>query len=140
MSTHTYVTVDEFVAYVHAHEAVELSDLYDPLNSEINSDKVTQSLISASREADSYLRNRYATPIAPTPFELKQPVMAIARYRLSNLDRESRIRLDYEDAIRFLQQVAKGLATLDLVAGDAPVAPVQGVFSKPSYVVDLEGF
>lgn len=139
--THTYVTVDQFVEIVQQQEAIELSDLFDGGNTEINTARVLAALVDASREADSYFRQRYTTPVTPTPPELKRPIVAIARYRLSNLaDKESRIRVDYDDSIRWLQQIAKGLANLDLVAGDSPVAPETQVFVSPGYRMDLEGF
>lgn len=130
MSLISYVTVAEFVDRVGVNETIELSDLWDALNDSIDSSKINTALIAASREVDSYIRQRYVTPVVPTPWELMQPVTAIARYRLSNLDRDSRIRIDYDDAIKYLGLIAKGLVGLDLVSTDLPVNPEQRVYSE----------
>jgi phage gp36-like protein len=148
MSTISYVTVDEFIDVVSVNEAVELSDLWDPLNNMVDTVRISNSLISASREVDSYIRHRYTTPIIPTPWELKRVVVVISRYRMSNLDRDSRIRLDYEDAVKWLRMVAQGQVGLDILSSDIPAAPeqrVRQVIGTPQdlgtgYLIDLTGY
>lgn len=75
---------------------------------------IDSALLKASEEIDSYLIMRYSLPLATTPGILKSVCCEIAMYRLSpdtSYTEEKRKR--YEDAIKWLRDVAKGLVGLD---------------------------
>lgn len=80
-------------------------------------DSLTAALEKASSEIDSYLSARYDVPISPVPPLLVQYAIDIAIYRTSSapgagLTDEKRTR--YEDALKWLINVAKGIAGLGL--------------------------
>lgn len=85
---------------------------------------VDQAVVDASDEIDSYLAARYTLPLASVPGVLLERLAAdIALYRLSfdsgTLTDEKRRR--YEDAVRLLQAIAKGTASLGPAgSSDAP--------------------
>ncbi len=79
-----------------------------------------EALEAASRRADSYLRSRYAVPIASPDSSLAEAVCAIAAYWLlgrrgynpeSPADRTIKVRRD--EAIGWLKEVKSGAADLD---------------------------
>ena len=71
-------------------------------------------LDAASRLADSYLARRYRLPLVSWGDDLKRAVALIAAYDLIAVrgfapeGADEHLRLRYEDAIRWLEQVAKG--------------------------------
>jgi phage gp36-like protein len=98
-------------------------------------------LQAASRVADSYLVKRWQLPLQTTPTEgwgddLRQAVCDIAAYRLlkrrgfnPEQGDDASLRMSYEDAVKWLENVAKGSVTpIDLVdsnpsaAGDTDAA------------------
>ena len=87
----------------------------------------TSAFSKASSEIDSYLATRFDVPVSPAPDVVKERCIDIAIYRVcpdSALTDEKRRR--YEDAIAWLKDVAKGLATLDL-GDDVPATATQDV-------------
>lgn len=95
----------------------------DPDNvGQVDTEKVTDNLLSADGVIDGYAEKAgYAVPIAPVPNIVREMVVDIALYRMSTeatLTDEKRQR--YEDAIAFLKDVAKGLASLPGVPVAAP--------------------
>lgn len=84
---------------------------------------IDQAIIDASAEIDSYLGTRYAVPIDPAPPAIKSAAADIARYRMMD-DRplEEAVKR-YENAIRYLRDVATGKAALGIETGQAAPAP-----------------
>lgn len=78
-------------------------------------------LEQASSEIDSRLAVRYAVPVAPPPKVLVALCCDIARYRLFDDAAPETVRTRYEDAIRWLNDVAAGRAVL--LADDGTIAP-----------------
>lgn len=86
---------------------------------------VTRALTLASSEIDSYVGVRHTLPIDPVPGLLVQFSVDIALYRLAMgrdvLSEEHRQR--YEDAIKHLERIARGTASLNL---PGPIDPETG--------------
>ena len=107
-------------------------------------DAVARSLGDASAEIDSYLQVRYELPLAVVPPVLVRLCVDIAIYRLSataDIATEEQ-RRRYDDAIRWLQEVARGLAGLVLPKPEA-AAPAGAAFSGQPRVFSrqtLRGF
>lgn len=76
---------------------------------------IDRGLADADGEIDSYIGTKYKLPINPAPPVLTTYAGAIAFYRISDatgaLTEEKRKR--YDDALRWLRDVAAGKATLD---------------------------
>lgn len=92
---------------------------------------VDRALVSASEEIDSYLGVRHALPLPDVPGLLVQLAVDIALYRLASsrdlLSDEHRRR--YEDAIKHLNKLATGGASLNL---PGPVDADTGAATLPS--------
>ncbi len=96
------------------------------------------SLESASRLADSYLARRYRLPLVSWGDDLKRAVVLIAAYDLIAVrgfapeGADEHLRLRYEDAIRWLERVARGEidARVEEAAGvESPGVPA--IVSQP---------
>lgn len=87
-------------------------------NGEPDTTSLTNAFAQASSEMDTYLGVRYSVPLSsPVPEIVKQFCVDIAIYKLSShpgggLTEEKRKR--YEDAIKWLTNLAKGVVTLPL--------------------------
>lgn len=77
----------------------------------------------ASLEIDSRLALRYATPVAATASTLRVACMDIARYRLFDDAAPEVVRDRFEDALRWLADLAAGRAALVLDSGAIAPAP-----------------
>jgi phage gp36-like protein len=83
---------------------------------------VNQALADASAEIDAYLSGRFTLPLATVPPHLVRICCAIARYRLWDDAMPERVRVEYQDAVRLLESIAKGMVTLGL-----SIEPVSGL-------------
>ena len=80
----------------------------------INDDVLNGGLQRASAKIDTYLASRYPVPWNDTPGVLVGTCCDIARYELTGADTQNtdEIRNRYREAIRFLESVSAGRATL----------------------------
>jgi len=91
---------------------IQLTDDADA--GEVDADVVTRAIADADSEIDSYCGKRYTIPFSAVPVRVRKLSVDIAIYNLyarrkgAPEDRKTR----YDNAIRFLKDVAKGLATL----------------------------
>jgi phage gp36-like protein len=69
-------------------------------------------LADADAEIDGYLIGRYTLPLATFPAILKVHACSIAWYRLLGSSADETARRDYDDAVGYLTQVAKGTVML----------------------------
>jgi phage gp36-like protein len=86
---------------------------------EVETKRVKVALEDASAEIDSYLGKVYSLPLATPPPVLKRLAIDIAVYRLMSLLPKEMVedaRQRYEDAIKWLQELAEGQIQLDGVA------------------------
>lgn len=121
-----YATIDQLVSLFGAEEIRALSDRQG--TGERDDAVVLAALEWASSEVDSYLADRYATPLpsaAPFPPVVVSVTGDIARYRLTGGDvRDSDpIRERYVKALGWLRDVADGRAA---VPGLLPAAAEAG--------------
>jgi phage gp36-like protein len=93
-------------------ESIELSNLDYPDDDAENEEALNRALTDASAVIDTYL-GRYALPLPVNPPVLVPYCLDVARYRLwRNSDAPEDVRKRYEDAIRWLELVAKGTVKL----------------------------
>ena len=87
----------------------------------VDDDKVTRAIADADAEIDSYCGTKYDIPFSTVPVMIRKISVDIAIYNLyarrrgAPDDRKER----YDDAISFLKDISKGIASL---GGDAPSA------------------
>jgi len=85
----------------------------------VDEDKVTRAIADADAEIDSYCGTKYDVPFLTVPVMIRKMSVDIAIYNLyarrrgAPEDRKER----YDDAISFLKDVSKGIASL---GGDGP--------------------
>jgi phage gp36-like protein len=82
----------------------------------------------ATSQIDMYIGSRYVVPLDPVPEYIKVVCIDIAVYRMAHehAPRTQEMRLRYEDAMRYLEGVAKGTiavegATEDTAGGGTDV-------------------
>ena len=102
----------------------ELIQLTDKTNSgEIDAPAVARALTDTDSEINGYLATRMATPLAVVPSVVVDKACQIARYKLSVDHASARVTQDYQDALVWLANVAKGLVSLgDATAQATPTA------------------
>jgi phage gp36-like protein len=121
---------------------LELAQLTDRISaSAIDAEVLKQALDSATEEIDSYLAARYTVPLEMIPAALVPKCADIARYRLYKDAPPDVVIERYKMAIRWLENVAKGLIALPVtpapVSHDTPDFDDQDrIFTKTT----LEGF
>lgn len=121
-----YATLDQLVSLFGAEEIRTLSDRQG--TGILNEEVVRDALERASSEVDSYLADRYATPLSeavPLPPVVASVTGDIARYRLTGGDIRDTdpIRERYVKALKWLRDVADGRAS---VPGLPPAAEEGG--------------
>ncbi|MEO0681035.1 MAG: DUF1320 domain-containing protein [Pseudomonadota bacterium] len=96
--------------------------------------RLAPALAAASAEIDGYVGARHRLPLPSRPEQLRRPCVDIAVYRLATngslVTEEMRQR--YEDAVAFLDKVAKGMVVLDVVDPNAdPEDATAGQGARP---------
>jgi len=112
-----YSTETDILDQLDEDILIQLTD--DADTGEVDDDKVSRAIADADAEIDSYCGVRHTVPFSTVPAVILKLSVDIAIYNLyarrkgAPEDRKTR----YDNAIRFLKDVAKGLATL---GGDDP--------------------
>lgn len=107
-----YATPDQFIKTFSERETISLTD--EQRTGAVDNDKLTFALDRASNVIDGYLVGRYKTPWPDSPGILVGYCCDITRYQLATDYRilSEEIRLRYDDAIKFLRDVASGKINL----------------------------
>lgn len=113
-----YCDSTDMIALFGWHEMLELSNLADHEAQDIDAAKVEAAIAYAEAEVNSYLGKFYnlaaVANLATVPVVLTNKTADIARYQLDNLRARDDVRQRYEDALKWLAMVAKGLVDLGL--------------------------
>ncbi len=113
-----YCTKDDLLKQISDEILIQLTDDYDA--GVVDDSIVADHIASADAEIDGYCGLRYTLPFSPVPTIIKKLSVDITIYNLYGRREtvpESRSK-DYDNAVKLLQNVAKGLVTL---GADAPV-------------------
>lgn len=125
-----YATIEQFIENFGQWEAVEVSNLDDASDQLVDADRLQTALENASGEIDSYLAQAgYTLPLATVPAFLVQRCCDIARYRLENRNTRQEVIDRYKDAIAWLRDVAKGVATIGPIENDTSVTQLTSVLT-----------
>jgi phage gp36-like protein len=141
-----YATAADFERAFGSREALQLSNRDNAASATVvNAAVLEEFLEGASGLIDSYLGARYLTPVVTPTQPLKQACLDIARYNADNVRVREDVRQRYEDRIRWLEQVTKGLVELGLpgIAGLTPISGSNGLGLSRSSVdtgLNLQGF
>jgi phage gp36-like protein len=93
---------------------------------------VALALGDATAEIDGYLSARYVLPLPTVPTALTRITCDIARYRLWADRASDEVRRRYEDAVKLLTNISKGLVNLGLTDTDTAPTPSQASFTAGS--------
>lgn len=110
-----YATVDDMVGRFGRVEVTRLSQIEDRETMEIDEEKVARAIGDATAIVDGYLRGRYQVPVINPPADLIRATCILARYDLAKSDRSDptdQMQKDYDDVIRWLTDVQKGIVKL----------------------------
>lgn len=118
----TYALQQDMIDRYGSARLGQLSDIEAPAVGGIRTTMLAAKLADADAEIDGYLIGRYTLPLAAFPAILKVHACSIAWYRLLGSSADEQARRDYDDAIAYLTQVAKGAVML--IAPAAAPAPV----------------
>lgn len=126
----TYATQTDLVDRFGSAELVQLTDRATPATGAIDTAVLGKALADADDTINSYLSIRYALPLASAPAILKRLAADIARYALYEDRVTEAVQKRYDDAIRFLKDVAAGRASVGPDGAGAEAAQTGG----PGYV------
>lgn len=100
-------------------DLVALTDIDDPPTGMPNAARVAKAIADASALAESYLSQRYATPLAQVPEALAAAVTDMTIYRLYRDAAPELVSERNTAAVRWLERVAAGAVQLPLTSGEA---------------------
>jgi phage gp36-like protein len=136
-----YITPSGLVARYGETELVQLTDVMG--DGAMDSARVDQAIADADALIDAYLAGRVALPLDPVPAILTRIAGVIARYTLYDDAMPDVVEDQYQAAIKFLEAVASGKATLG-PGPDGEAAPATGAPSfaaRPSVFADgMKGY
>lgn len=110
-----YATVADMVGRFGRVEVTRLSQIEDRETTEIDEEKVARAIGDATAIVDGYLRGRYQLPVINPQADLIRATCILARYDLAKSDRSDptdQMQKDYDDVIRWLTDVQKGIVKL----------------------------
>ena len=120
-----YSAQSDITEQISESDLIELAD--DTGVGAVDASVVARAIADADGEIDSYCGSRYAVPFSPVPVMIRKLAVDIAVYNLYTrravlkLPEERQKR--YENAVRFLRDLAKGIISL---GADAPAEPDSG--------------
>jgi phage gp36-like protein len=121
-----YATQQQLIDRYGQSMLVALTDRGEPPSEAIDADVVARALAGADALIDGYLAGLYALPMASTPPMLEPIAQAIAIYDLHITEPEKKIQNDYDNALKRLSEISKGIIQLKDAAGIEPAAPQGG--------------
>ncbi|HAF00387.1 MAG TPA: DUF1320 domain-containing protein [Methylophilaceae bacterium] len=119
----TYATQQDMVDRFGEREVIELTDRDN--TGVIDVPLLVKFLQSADDEINGYLAARYTLPMTSAPLILTRLACDIARYQLCDIRATDLIKQRYDDAVKYLINVSKGVVSLGVDAGNQ-VEPVTG--------------
>lgn len=106
----TYATQQNMIDRFGELEIKQLTDRSSIGN--IDAAVLTKAFEDTDAEINSYLESRYALPLVSTPLIITRLACDIARYYLYDIRATELVKQRYEDAVKFLINVSKGVVSL----------------------------
>lgn len=118
-----YVTQQDLIDRFGSAELVQLTDRTNKPASTIDATTVGRHIADAISIIDGYVGKVYALPLATVPPALTKVACDLARYFIHGkaADKDGAVAQAYRDAMRWLENVAKGLILIE----DAGTVPGQ---------------
>lgn len=142
-----YAVSQDFIDAFGEPETIMLTNLDDAAAIAPNLIPLDKALADATALIDAYVGGRYVLPLSVVSTVTKRYTLDIARYMLDRIRSREDVRMRYDDAIKFLEQVTKGILSLgaDELSG-ANVESlttglgVEGARSTAQPPIDLGGY
>lgn len=140
-----YATKQDLIDRFGAQELIQRTDRTNRPQTTVDDDVVSDALNDAEAKINTYLMGNYTLPLAIVPASLVKPTSDIARFYLHGEAASETVRKAYEDAVKWLEGVAKGTVQLGVTTeGEVAAAPQGGpqtdtpprIFSRDT----MEGF
>jgi phage gp36-like protein len=122
-----YATLANLQTLCGDEELIQLTDRAEPPAGLIDAVVVAAALVGASNEIDGYVAAQYQMPLVETPALLTDLACDIARYRLYKDAATDQVRKRYEDAVKTLTNISKGLVKLPIATATAEPAGRDGI-------------
>lgn len=119
----SYATLQDLIDRFGTEELVQLTDRASIPPAQVDETVITKALTDADAEIDGYLAARYSLPLASIPHRLVKVAADMARFYLHGKAADETIRNAYDDAVKWLVNVSKGVVQLGLLeAGGQPAS------------------
>lgn len=136
-----YATQQDMITRFGAPLLQQLTDIGDPMTGALVPAVLQAKLDDADALIDGYLVGRYQLPLQPAPAILKVHACSLAIYMLLGGKVTEEAAAEYNAALDYLKQVARGLITLlppDVAtpptgAGSVVFSPGSKVMGRDSY-------
>ncbi|SMH42479.1 gp436 family protein [Mesorhizobium australicum] len=123
----SYSTQAQLVERYSEKMLIDISDRGETPTGEIDAALIARAIADADALIDGYLKVRYALPLADVPDLVRDLSLAISIYKAHAHVAAEKITADYKDALKTLEQIARGLIQLD----------VEGVEPAPSGAAEV---
>ena len=121
----SYVTQSQLIDRYGERMLVQLTDRGVPAIGAIDDAVVARALADTDAMIDGYLAARYALPLASVPAALTDAAAEVAIYKLHRKSPDTKIQQDYDNALKRLADISKGVFVLQ-VAGVEPATSATG--------------
>lgn len=140
----TYATQADLVERYGESMLRDLTDRADPPAGAIDGAVVSRALADTDAAIDGYLVRRYVLPLPSVPPLLRDVALSIAIYKLHRDITSEKIRNDYVDAVKTLNQIAGGTVQLSIDGAVPAGSGADGVVTtdrvRPLTYDSLKGF
>ena len=121
----SYCTQTDLEEQIEPDDLIALTD--DDGTGAVDTTVIARAIADADAEIESYCGTRYSLPFSPVPAMIRKVSVDISIYNLHsrrNLKIPEERQKRYDNVIRFLRDLAKGLISL---GSDAPAEPDNGL-------------
>ena len=119
-----YATAADMIERFGLPQMIRLSQPENRDAEAVDAARIETALVDATAVIDSYIRGRYALPIAQPPKDIVRATCILARYDLAQgerMDPSEEMAKARKDIIGWLESIARELVTID-----APLAQASG--------------
>jgi phage gp36-like protein len=120
----TYCTVQDLIDRVGTPRLAQRTDRINKPATTVDTSLVEKHISDAASLIDGYLAKKVSLPLSPVPAVLTKIALDLSWYYILGdaVAKDSPEASAYKDAIRWLQDVAKGLVVLEVAGVEAPSA------------------
>lgn len=117
-----YCTVEDIKTMLPEEQLIELTDDSQP-PVEVQTSIVQDAISYSDAIIDGFLGSKYTVPLSPVSELIKNYSVDISCFRLysrrPDVDMPEGIKTNYENALKFLEKIQKGIFQLEGVSGEA---------------------